>query len=113
MAEEAITAPITHYESITRKETRNTARLERNITRDSRKSFRDPNLDVNLPYRTLSAAANLDEYTTEQPSGTIPGPEAEDGTKRKLVTFVPNDPANPKNWSKAFKWYCTVCAHEY
>jgi len=26
----------------------------------------------------------------------------------KLVTFTDNDPANPKNWSKLFKWYCTM-----
>ncbi|KAK3395414.1 major facilitator superfamily domain-containing protein [Sordaria brevicollis] len=26
----------------------------------------------------------------------------------KLVTFAENDPANPKNWSKAYKWYCTM-----
>jgi MFS family permease len=24
------------------------------------------------------------------------------------VAFEPNDPGNPKNWSKAFKWYCTM-----
>lgn len=26
----------------------------------------------------------------------------------KLVTFAEGDPANPKNWSKAYKWYCTM-----
>ena len=26
----------------------------------------------------------------------------------KFVAFKPNDPDNPKNWSKAFKWYCTM-----
>ncbi|KAK7207797.1 major facilitator superfamily domain-containing protein [Myxozyma melibiosi] len=26
----------------------------------------------------------------------------------KLVTFTPDDPGNPKNWSKAYKWYCTM-----
>ena len=69
---------------------------------------RDPDLDVNLPYRTLSADANLAEYTTEQPSGEMPGPVAPDGSRFKLVTFRLDDPENPKNWSKAFKWYCTV-----
>lgn len=89
--------------------TRSNGRLARSPSGDSSKStFRDPHLDVNLPYRTLSAGANLREYTAEEPSGTIEGPPAEDGRKRKLVTFVPNDPENPKNWSKAFKWYCTV-----
>jgi hypothetical protein len=69
---------------------------------------RDPDLDLNLPYQTLSANANLAEYTVEEPSGAIPGPVAPDGGRYKLVTFKPNDPENPKNWSKAFKWYCTV-----
>jgi hypothetical protein len=26
----------------------------------------------------------------------------------KLVSFAEGDPANPKNWSKAYKWYCTM-----
>jgi len=26
----------------------------------------------------------------------------------KLVTFTIDDPGNPKNWSKAFKWWCTL-----
>lgn len=25
-----------------------------------------------------------------------------------MVTFTPNDPENPKNWSKAYKWWCTM-----
>ncbi|KAK1477611.1 major facilitator superfamily transporter [Colletotrichum tamarilloi] len=76
----------------------------------------DPELDVNLPYRTLSPNANLDEYRVETHNGEIPaGGVAADGSAApagrgdyKLVTFVPNDPQNPKNWSKAYKWYCTM-----
>ncbi|KAK1595528.1 major facilitator superfamily transporter [Colletotrichum navitas] len=70
----------------------------------------DPELDVNLPYRTLSANANLDEYRVETSAGEIPvtAPSAAAGGNYKLVTFVPNDPDNPKNWSKAYKWYCTM-----
>lgn len=83
--------------------------LRRSPTRGSYKEMtRDPNLDVNLPYRTFSADANLEEYTTEQPSGEMEGPVAPDGSRYKLVAFRPNDPENPKNWSKAYKWYCTV-----
>jgi len=26
----------------------------------------------------------------------------------KPVSFAEGDPANPKNWSKAYKWYCTM-----
>ncbi|KAI1451530.1 MFS general substrate transporter [Annulohypoxylon moriforme] len=80
--------------------------LSRNATKET---IRDPNLDVNLPYRTLSNEANLTEYTTETREGQIPGPVEPDGEHRyKLVTFVPNDPENPKNWSKGYKWYCTM-----
>lgn len=74
-----------------------------------KETHRDPNLDVNLPYRTLSDDADLEEYITEAPSGEIDGGLAPDGVSRyKLVTFTPNDPENPKNWSKAYKWYCTM-----
>ncbi|KAM0454622.1 hypothetical protein ACHAO4_004430 [Trichoderma viride] len=79
----------------------------------------DPNLDVNLPYRTLSRNANLDEYLVETRTGTIEGPVeppsvaqasgGKGGEKHyQLVTFTDDDPENPKNWSKAYKWYCTM-----
>lgn len=89
--------------------------LSNQLTRQSTKETRrDPNLDPDsLPYRTLSANANFDEFTTEHPSGTIKGPVVIDPTAGKeiaykLVTFVPDDPENPKNWSKAYKWYVTM-----
>lgn len=85
------------------------SRVHRTTSSNSHKESKDPNLDVNLPYRTFSDAANLKEYTQEKPGGEIPGPVEPNGKDRyKLVTFVPDDPANPKNWSKAFKWYCTM-----
>jgi hypothetical protein len=87
----------------------------------SQKETRDPDLDIDLPYRTLSANANLDEYRVEVPGGAIPGPiqpeeiarkstNHEPGQERryKLVTFTPGDKENPKNWSKAYKWWCTM-----
>ncbi|PQE28671.1 major facilitator superfamily transporter protein [Rutstroemia sp. NJR-2017a WRK4] len=77
----------------------------------SRKETRDPELDVNLPYRTLSPNANLAEYVTEKPAGEIParGRRTPDGKKDyQLVTFRPDDAENPKNWSKAYKWYITM-----
>lgn len=89
--------------------------LNRHLTRQSTKeTTRDPNLDPDsLPYRTLSQNANLAEYLTEHPEGHIKRPVVVDpahGTEKdyKLVTFTPNDPENPKNWSKAYKWYCTM-----
>ncbi|KAI0440559.1 major facilitator superfamily domain-containing protein [Xylaria telfairii] len=65
--------------------------------------------DINLPNRTLSNAANLAEFIIETRDGQIPGPVEPDGQRRyRLVTFHPGDPENPKNWSKAFKWYITM-----
>ncbi|KAJ8104963.1 hypothetical protein ONZ43_g7612 [Nemania bipapillata] len=65
--------------------------------------------DINLPNRTLTNAANLDEYIVETRDGQIPGPLEPDGQRRyRLVTFHPNDPENPKNWSKGYKWYITM-----
>lgn len=86
----------------------------RQITRVSTKEMtRDPNLDPDsLPYRTLSQHANFNEFTTEDPAGAIKGPAFIDSEGRekeyKLVTFTPGDPENPKNWSKLYKWYCTM-----
>ncbi|KAI0426219.1 major facilitator superfamily domain-containing protein [Xylaria sp. FL1042] len=65
--------------------------------------------DINLPNRTLSNEANLAEYLVETLDGQLPGPVEPDGQRRyRLVTFQPGDPENPKNWSKAFKWYITM-----
>ncbi|RPB04360.1 MFS multidrug transporter [Choiromyces venosus 120613-1] len=67
---------------------------------------------LNLPYRTTTNDANLEEYSRETATGQILRtsisrvsgvPET-----HKLVTFTLYDPENPKNWSKPFKWYCTM-----
>jgi len=109
--------PAKLYEAISRPQTATITRTNTNGSRihrsNSRLSYkatrRDPNLDPELPYRTFSNSANLDEYTTEKASGEIRGPLEADGKHNyKLVTFTPNDPDNPKNWSKGFKWYCTM-----
>lgn len=66
--------------------------------------------DPYLAYRTLSANANLDEYNLETAAGEIIKPvvtNTGEKIKYKLVTFTIDDPENPKNWSKAYKWYCT------
>lgn len=101
---QAISSPALAHQT-----TRASRRLSRSVSRLSQKETRDPRLDVNLPYRTLSSDANLEEYTTENQEGEIPagfGPNEK--TEYQLVTFLPNDPENPKNWSKAFKWWCTM-----
>lgn len=67
---------------------------------------------VNLPLRTLSNDANLDEYTQETLSGALSRDVVSPtGTisRYELVTFTLDDAANPKNWSKAKKWWCTMC----
>jgi hypothetical protein len=106
-------APINLHHTDTRASrtmTRNSTRrsMNRTRTRESYKEVRDPQLDINLPYRTFTIDANLEEYTTEQPTGTISGGVDEAGVPYELVTFLPNDPDNPKNWSKLYKWYCTM-----
>ncbi|PIB02543.1 putative MFS-type transporter [Cercospora beticola] len=72
---------------------------------------------VNLPYRTLTAEAGdrMREYTEETATGLQPVisiKRTKTGEAKpqeySLVTFVENDPDNPKNWSKAYKWYCTM-----
>ncbi|KAF7795334.1 hypothetical protein EIP86_006491 [Pleurotus ostreatoroseus] len=67
--------------------------------------------DLLLPVRTLSREANLDEYRRETATGTIlRTTTTADGRleKYKLVTFTIDDPDNPKNWSKPYKWWCTA-----
>jgi multidrug resistance protein len=65
---------------------------------------------VNLPYRTLTAEARMSEYTTEVAGGlqTVQSNKTGRTERYELVTFELNDPANPKNWSKAYKWWCTM-----
>lgn len=67
---------------------------------------------LDLPYRQVTNDANLEEYTTETAAGEIIKPVRSSATGKmedwKLVTFTIDDPENPKNWSKAFKWYCTM-----
>ena len=116
MAEEGIVMPgqpqPTTFEPISidvqRTNTRQ-SRLSRSGTRDSKKEVRDPNFDINLPYRTLSRNANLREYTHEEPNGETETGVSADGTPYTIVAFTPDDKDNPKNWSKAMKWWCTMC----
>ena len=87
----------------------NRSRIHRSRTYASEKEPRDPNMDFNLPYRTFTSQANLNEYNVENVKGEVEGKMEPDGQHHyKLVTFTPNDPENPKNWSKGYKWYCTM-----
>lgn len=68
---------------------------------------------VNLPIRTLSRDADLEEYTAETIDGQILREIRSNVTgnieRYELVTWKVDDPENPKNWSKAYKWWCTMC----
>lgn len=65
-----------------------------------------------LPLRELNDDAYLEEYTQETATGQITRPVRSNVTGKiedyELVTFKTGDLENPKNWSKAFKWYCTM-----
>ena len=82
------------------------------LPRLTREGAESPPTDVYLPYRTLSADANFEEYTRETTHGQILDTVVSRVTGKletnTLVTFTINDPENPKNWSKAYKWYCTM-----
>jgi hypothetical protein len=67
---------------------------------------------TNLPSRTLGNDADLEEFTEETTSGQIlkevKSNKTGDIERYELVTWKINDPENPKNWSKAYKWWCTM-----
>jgi hypothetical protein len=47
--------------------------------------------------------------TPSPPSPTPPPPEKQQQQQDyNIIAFTPSDPGNPKNWSKAYKWYCTL-----
>lgn len=83
--------------------------VSRVLTADPTQGQVDP---LDLPYRQVTENANMEEYTTETTTGEIIKPVRSAATGKtedwKLVTFSIDDPENPKNWSKAFKWYCTM-----
>jgi hypothetical protein len=68
---------------------------------------------VNLPSRTLGPQASLQEYTEETERGQILKEVVSHKSGKierwELVTWKIDDPENPKNWSKAYKWWCTMC----
>lgn len=69
------------------------------------------NVDVlNLPYRTLTANADMGEYLQETATGLRSVQSHRSGrTERyELVTFREGDVDNPKNFSKGYKWWCTM-----
>ncbi|KAK9470654.1 major facilitator superfamily domain-containing protein [Dipodascopsis tothii] len=58
---------------------------------------------VNFPDAVVGDTADLAEYVQPEVAGYVA-----DDAGNKLVTFLPGDSENPKNWSRAYKWYCTM-----
>jgi hypothetical protein len=82
--------------------------LERHETRPTQ----DASDVLDLPYGMLNDDADMQEYLEETITGVIPKQTMSRTSgmyeDHELVTFTVNDPENPKNWSKAYKWYCTM-----
>lgn len=78
---------------------------------DSEREREQPDF-LELPVRVVSEAADFREYTEETAAGEIIKPIKSNVTGQmedwKMVTFTVDDPENPKNWSKIYKWYCTM-----
>lgn len=98
---EKVETPSEPHESLQRKRT-----VEEHALSDA---LRDP---TNLPYQTLSENADMSEFTEETANGLklheVQSNKTGKTERYELVTFKEGDPENPKNWSKAFKWYCTM-----
>ena len=99
-----------YYESVVKPLPRSdNASLRRTLTQDA--SVPEASDYVNLPYRTITEDANMDEYVQETMSGHIARTVTNvkgNTNEYQLVTFTLQDPENPKNWSKKYKWYCTM-----
>lgn len=67
---------------------------------------------VYLPYRTLSNNADMTPYRVETAAGQVMrqvmSHKSGNMERYEVVTFTIGDKENPKNWSKAYKWYCTM-----
>ncbi|KAK7227378.1 hypothetical protein V2G26_015381 [Clonostachys chloroleuca] len=69
---------------------------------------------------TTAAGAAADDFAATHRVESLPGEEPirvksratvngdQTPVEYQLVTFHPDDPENPKNWSKAYKWYITM-----
>lgn len=86
-----------------------TRQVSRQRTSDSTLTAPDP---LSLPYREVVEGALFEEYIAETSGGVIPVRTVSRVSGKiedyELVTFTIGDPENPKNWSKAYKWYCTM-----
>ncbi|KIX96362.1 uncharacterized protein Z520_08140 [Fonsecaea multimorphosa CBS 102226] len=93
------------------------SRLTRASTRRTLENYQTrPTQDasdvLDLPYDILSDEADMNEYLEETVTGVIPKKTISRVSgkleEHELVTFKIGDPENPKNWSKPYKWWCTM-----
>jgi hypothetical protein len=84
----------------------------RTLERYGTRPTQDASDVLDLPYGLLTDDADMQEYLEETATGVIPkrtlSRKSGQYEDHELVTFTVNDPENPKNWSKAYKWYCTM-----
>lgn len=108
------TAPTRSQSYNGRKKTEGMERLatRRTLERYETRPTQDASDVLDLPYGILNDNADMQEYLEETTTGVIPKRTVSRVTGKfedhELVTFTINDPENPKNWSKAYKWYCTM-----
>jgi hypothetical protein len=90
------------------------ASMSRRMTRQNTLADQGASDMLDLPYDILSDNADMNEYLEETTSGVIPKRTISRVSgileDHELVTFTIRDKDNPKNWSKAYKWYCTMPA---
>ncbi|EEB07258.2 spermine family transporter [Schizosaccharomyces japonicus yFS275] len=80
--------------------------LNRTTSRQSETLF--PNgVDLNYPFTTTRGAPDVAEYNLETQEGLYRDPTINEEDE-ELVTWTLNDPENPHNWSKGWKWYITL-----
>ncbi|KIV98071.1 hypothetical protein PV10_01761 [Exophiala mesophila] len=99
--------------NLDRSETRLTrASTRRTLERYETRPTQDAADVLDLPYDMLGEEADMAEYTEETADGLKPKRTISRVSgkveEHELVTFKINDPENPKNWSKAYKWYNTM-----
>lgn len=89
--------------------------VERAITNRTTQSHAhmDASDFANLPYRTFSNSSEVEEEYIEEHEGgqvlrSIKSNKTGGIERYEFVTWTLNDPENPKNWSKAYKWWCTM-----
>nr|Q7Z9I0.2 RecName: Full=Uncharacterized MFS-type transporter SPBC409.08 [Schizosaccharomyces pombe 972h-] len=78
----------------------------RTTSRQSETLF--PNgVDLNYPFTTTRGPPDVAEYNLETAEGVYRDPTINEG-EEELVTWELNDPENPHNWSRLWKWYITI-----